>query len=130
MKGHSLDIETVEERLTDIMQKNGSTGHQIRDAGIKWINVIIRTGGDIHQLALAGFCILTVTYGRHSPMLRGHQLDGIGIRESYCITRHRTDAMRALGIIGRYVYDGFSYLLEHDAGFCYRRPYPPHDSQQ
>ena len=130
MQRYTLDIKTIVECLSDILQKNSCTRHQIRDAGIQRVDVIIWIGSDIHQFALTGLGILTVSDRCDSPLLRCHQLDSIGIGKGNGVVGHGTDAVRTTVMIQRRRYDGFGYFLEDDAWFGYRRPYPPNDGEQ
>jgi hypothetical protein len=53
VQGQSLHIQTVKERLTDILQEDSSMRHEIRDAGIEFVDVIIGIGVDIYQFTLS-----------------------------------------------------------------------------
>ena len=86
MEGHTFHVEAVEERLTDILQKHGGPGHQIRNAGVERIDVIIRIGTHIDELTLARLGIGAILYRRDAPPIGCHQLNGIRIGESRRIT--------------------------------------------
>ena len=99
VEGHTLHVETVEERLADVLQQDGSSRHEVWDARIERIDMIIGIGTDIDQFALAALCVFTVLDGSDAPLLGSHQLYGIGIRKGGRITGHREDAMGLL-IVG------------------------------
>ena len=90
MHGDTLNIKAVEESLTDILQENSSTRHEIWNAGIERINMEIGIRADINQFTLTGFSILTILNRRYAPLLGSNQLYSIGIRECFSITRNRS----------------------------------------
>ena len=100
VEGHTLHIETVEERLADVLQQDGSSRHEIWDARLERIDMEIRIGTNIDQFALTALCVLTVLDGCDAPLLGSHQLYGIGIRKSGRITGHREDAMMLFALGG------------------------------
>jgi hypothetical protein len=69
MEGYALHIQTIEESLTDILQEHRSARHQIRDAGVQRIDVIIGIGPDINEFSLARLGIFAVTYRRYAPLM-------------------------------------------------------------
>ncbi len=105
MHGDALDIQTVEERLTDILQQHGGTRHQVGNAGVKRVDMEIGIGAHIDQFALTRLGILTVLDRRDAPLLGSHQLYGIGIG-------------KRLGIAGdgSYLMDGGTRKVE--GGIC------------
>ena len=42
MEGHTLHVKTIVEGLSDVLQQDGCMGHQIRNAGIKRVDMIVR----------------------------------------------------------------------------------------
>ena len=93
MHGHPFHIETIEERLTNVLKEYSSTRHKIRDTGVERIYMVIRISPHINQLTLARLSILTILHRSDAPLVGGHQLNSIGIRESSQIVGHRIDAV-------------------------------------
>ena len=85
MHGDTLNIKAVEKCLTDILQENSSTRHEIWNAGIERIDMEIGVRADINQFTLTGLGILTILNRRYAPLLGSNQLNGIGIRECFSI---------------------------------------------
>lgn len=94
MQRHTLDIERVVERLADILEQNGCSRHQIRNAGIQRIDVIIRIGANIDQFTLAHLGILAVLDGRYAPLLGSSQLYTVGVGKGFGIAGDTEDAVR------------------------------------
>ena len=67
MEGHTLDVEAIEKRLSDVLQQYGSTRHLIGYAGIEGIDMEIRIGTYINQFTLTRLSILTVLDGCDAP---------------------------------------------------------------
>ena len=114
MQRHALDVEAVEERLADVLQQYGGTRHKIRNAGIKRIDMVIRVGTDVDQLAFARLSILAVSHRRDTPSVGGRQLKAVGIWEGHSVVGHRTDL-----VIG-FTIDGFTicnFGLRHRWGY-------------
>lgn len=85
VKGNAFDLQTVEERLPDVLQQHGGTWHKIGYAVMKLIYVEIGIAPDIHQFRLTVFGILTVG-NRCYPQLPGRHIlhillvgEGLGI---------------------------------------------------
>ena len=95
MKGQSLDVKAIEESLTDILKEYCSTWHQIRDAGVQGINMVIGIGTDIHEFAFARLCVFAVLDGGYAPFLSGRELDSVGIGEGLGIAGYRANLMGA-----------------------------------
>ena len=89
MHGHPFHIETIEERLTNVLKEYSSTRHKIRDTGVERIYMVIRISPHINQLTLARLSILTILHWSDAPLVGGHQLNSIGIRESFQTLRQR-----------------------------------------
>ena len=115
MHGDTLDIKAVEEGLSDILQQHSGTRHQIRDAGVKRVDVVIGIRPHIDQFALTRLSILTVLDRRDAPLLGSHQLHGIRIGKSLSIAGNRQDAMS----LGRT--DGRPNVGRHGVGSLSRR---------
>jgi hypothetical protein len=77
--------------------------HEVRDAGIELVDVIVWIRTHIHQLALTSLGILTVLHRRYSPLLSCGELYSIGIRKTLLIRSHRTDLMRFVDTWERYI---------------------------
>ena len=70
----TLYLKTIEKSTSDILQQHSCSGHQIRNAGVKRVDVIIGISTYINQLALTGFGILTVLNRRNTPTLGSRNL--------------------------------------------------------
>lgn len=90
---NALHIETIEEGLTDVLQQYGSTRHEVRDARIEGINMVIGIGTNVHELTLAHLGILAILDRTNAPLLGSNELYGIGIWERSGITRYGKNPM-------------------------------------
>ena len=93
MQGHALDIEAVEKCLTDVLQQDGGSRHEIGDARIERINMIIWIGTHIDQFPLARLGIGTIPYRRDTPLVGSRQLQAVGIGESLLVIGYGIDSM-------------------------------------
>ena len=93
MEGYALHIEAVEEGLTYILQQHGSMGHEIGNARIEGIDVVIGIGTHIDQLTFPRLCILTILDGCHSPAVGSSQLKAVSIGKSLGVTGNGADAV-------------------------------------
>ena len=91
MQGHTLHVETIEERLPNILQQHGCTRYEIGNARIKRIDVVIRVGSHINKFTFAHLSISTVLNRRDAPTIGGRQLQAIGIRKGFMVIRHGTN---------------------------------------
>jgi len=103
MQGHALDIETVEECLADVLQQHGGTGHEVGNARIERIDVVIGIRTNIDQFAFARLGILTVLHGRDAPAVGGGELETIGVGEGHGVVGDGTNLMifTIYGFLGR-----------------------------
>ena len=93
VQGHSLHIETVVERLPNVLQQQGSTGHKVRDGAVEFVDMIVRTLANIHQFLLAGLSILAVFDRTDTPLVGSHNLHALTIGESRLVVRNGENAV-------------------------------------
>ena len=88
MQRYTLHVETIEERLPNILQQYGCTRYEIVYARIKRIDVVIRVGSHINEFAFALLSISTVLNRRDAPTIGGSQLQAIGIWKGFMVIGH------------------------------------------
>lgn len=129
MQWHPLHVKTVEEGLSDILKQHSRTRHEIGDARIERIDVIIRIGCHIDQFSLTGLSIGTISHRRDTQLSSRRQLEPVGIRECLLIVGHGAD------FVMRFTIDRFGLSLSNDGdgllnvGNGHLRPYPTHTGQ-
>ena len=98
IEGHSLDIKAIVESLSDVLEQDGGTWHEVRNAAGEAVNVVVRTLADIDQFLLTVFGISTVLYWPDAPMLGSHYLYGLTVRERRLVVRDGADGMEPRGM--------------------------------
>ena len=98
VQGHTLHVEAVVERLADVLQQHGGTGHEVRDRAVQLVDMVVRTLADIHQLVLALLGLLTVLHGAHAILVGSENLRLLQVGEGVFITGHAIDAMLLLDV--------------------------------
>ena len=53
MERNALNLKTVKERMTYILQKFGSSRYKVRNAAVQLVDMIKRIAADIHKFRLA-----------------------------------------------------------------------------
>ena len=96
---YALIIQAVVECLSDVLQQDGSTRHQIGYGVGEAVDMIVRTLADIHQFLHAMFGILTILHGTNAPLFGSHNLYALAVGECRLIVSHRTDAVGLVGIV-------------------------------
>ena len=89
MQGNALYIQAVEECLSYILQQHRRTGHQVRNTRVQLVDMHVRVGTHIHQLAFTLLGILAVLYTLHAPLHRCSQLHRLGIGKTGLKAGHR-----------------------------------------
>lgn len=93
VEGNTLDIEAVVEGLTYVLQQDGSTWHQIRNAAGQPIDMIERTLADVDKFLFALLGIFAVLDGTHAPLLGSDNLHALAVGERYFIVWNAADRM-------------------------------------
>ena len=93
VQGHALHVEAVEESLSDVLQQQGSTRHEVRNGTVELIDMIVGTLANIHQFLLAGFGILTVLDRLDTPLVSCHYLHALTVREGRLVVGNRENAV-------------------------------------
>ena len=93
MEGHALDVETVEESLSDVLQQDGGTGYEIGNARIERIDVVIGIRTDIDQFAFARLGILAIRHGCDAPSVGSRQLEAVSVGKGHSVVGHGTNLM-------------------------------------
>ena len=94
IEGHSLDIEAIVEGLSDVLEQDGGTRHEVRNAAGEAVNVVVRTLADIDQFLLTMLSIGTVLDRLDAPMLGSHNLYGLTVWERRLVVRDGADGMK------------------------------------
>ena len=105
MEGHALDVETVEESLSDVLEQDGGTGHEIGNARIERIDVVIGIRTDVNQFTFARLGILTVRHGRDAPAVGGGELEAVGVGEGHGVVGDGTNLVIGFTIDGLTICD-------------------------
>ena len=93
MERDMLDIQTVEELPTDVVEQYCGPRHKIRDAPFQRVDMVIRTCTDIDQLRLALLRFLPVAYYRNAILLGIGKLYVVGVGERLAVAEHANNGM-------------------------------------
>ena len=96
---YAFIIQAVVECLSDVLQQDGSTRHQIGNGVGEAVDMIVRTLADIHQFLHAMFGILTILHGTYAPLLGSDNLHALAVGECRLVVGHRADAVGLVRIV-------------------------------
>ena len=93
VQGHTLHVEAVVERLTDVLQQDGSTRHEVGNGAVELVDMVVGTLADIHQFLLAGLGILAVLHRTHAPLVGSDNLHALAVRKCHLVVGDRENAV-------------------------------------
>ena len=105
LKGDTLDIKAIVESLTDVLQQQSSTRHQIGNATTETIDMPIGTLTNVDKFLFALLGILTILDRTDTPALCSYNLYTLAVRECLLVIGHREYAMRNCGLNDRHLID-------------------------
>ena len=98
VEGNSLGIETVEEGLSDVVQKHGGTGYKVGNGAGETVDVVVGTLSNVDEFLLTMFGIFTVFDGLHTPTLSGDNLYALTVGEGCFVVGDAADAVEVRGV--------------------------------
>ena len=93
MERNALNLKTVKERMTYVLQKFGSSRYKVRNAAVQLVDMIERIAADIHKFRLAFLCVGTINNSLNAMLVGSKQLYVILIRKGITKMRNTINAV-------------------------------------
>lgn len=93
MERNALNLKTVKERMTYVLQKFGSSRYKVRNAAVQLVNMIKRIAADIHKFRLALLSVGTIDNSFYAMLVGSKKLYVILVRKGITKMRNAINAV-------------------------------------